>query len=730
MTAVASQASAAEILARQLGIDPTTPVFASIGASKVLRVLGPNCFAEFTAVHVPGKVVWCNFDLAREVGFDVPPSNQLTQRFHDQLIEALSFKVLRPNEDAGTRRTITMYADKYWGVWPALGGCRAGFLPYGNFYIKGLGLTPVFKCTPDDDFIHTHGGMTIEEAMLDAIVSEVDMNLFTQGSTRMLAIIDLNEYIVFPDGHKQRAVLGVRAGMQLRPAHLLDYTTQRNGLLLDRFIRMARETGQLVARKDLASGTETIDVKQTLLRIIDDHARTTSEQFRWRMVHGALSSSNMELSGAMLDVPTQSTQPRTAPIWILRDCPNSVFGREHLERINELSYIFGPLIKDIPRAQRPALNAGPFKRLHAMEKAYNRHLEMGLLTATGIKRAVAQQIQADHPGLARRFTEVFLSMSQLKNRGSLNAEVSPCENISVLDVFHLLQHFPQAYFAAPDADHTEIIRTLLKPIFKGNRFHVAKKQATVEELISEFTSVYREVMKACASLVEAYYEDVASMESSIKSRACFENELISSLYRSRSFKELGKSIAIFQATGEALILQEVIDKWVAVSLRNVDGLLAQGRWQASGDGHFLVGMRTIAGVNYCVSVRDDARQKPRLQVSMRVERERGRYLTPLPEIAGLTKAQIRLLRYCFTTDGWTSTREVRARLIEDEPEQLIIRFAEIGNLPLAGRLEGYFHIKGHNHLSSNGTPKIRCYPFAIPDRLELARLTDNRKALC
>src|SRR5690242_11218927 len=279
ITSVAWQASAAEALARCLTLDPAALGIADFGASPVLRVLGQNCFVEFTAVNVPGKVVWCNFDLAREAGFDVPPSNRLTASLHDQLIEALSFRVLRPNEEAGPRRTITMYADKYWGVWPFLGGARAGFLPYGNFYLKGIGLTPAFKPSPDDEFVHSHGGLTLDEAMLEAIVGEVNTNIFTHGSARMLAIIDLGEQIVFPDGSTYPAVLGVRAGRQLRPAHLLAHPIQRNGLLLERFVRMAGATGQLIVRRHPTYGTETPDIKRTLLRIIDDHAHTASQQF-------------------------------------------------------------------------------------------------------------------------------------------------------------------------------------------------------------------------------------------------------------------------------------------------------------------------------------------------------------------------------------------------------------------------------------------------------------------
>jgi hypothetical protein len=44
----------------------------------------------------------------------------------------------------------------------------------------------------------------------------------------------------------------------------------------------------------------------------------------------------------------------------------------------------------------------------------------------------------------------------------------------------------------------------------------------------------------------------------------------------------------------------VIERWIAVSLRNVDGLLAQARWQDAGDGHCLTAARTIAGVDYCL----------------------------------------------------------------------------------------------------------------------------------
>jgi len=48
------------------------------------------------------------------------------------------------------------------------------------------------------------------------------------------------------------------------------------------------------------------------------------------MLHGAITSSNLELSGAMLDLTTQTAQPRTArACFALED--ESFFGHEHIE---------------------------------------------------------------------------------------------------------------------------------------------------------------------------------------------------------------------------------------------------------------------------------------------------------------------------------------------------------------------------------------------------------------
>src|SRR5690242_11400079 len=259
--------------------------------------LGEASFAEFPATRVPGTVVWCNFALARELGFDVPRTNQLTPAFAEQLLEKLSLRALSPGEEISSDEIVTLYADRYGGdgVTPALGAGRAGFLREANLYIKGLGFTPLFRHNDKDDFVHSHGGVHFDDCLSEAIFGEVNHNLFTLGSTRIVAIIDQGMQVTEPSGRQRPIALAVRVGPQLRPGHLLARRARGSQSPLEMFVQMTSATHQLVS-----NGVP--DISATMLRVIDDHAQAAAESFRWRMIHGALSPSNMDLSAAMLDL--------------------------------------------------------------------------------------------------------------------------------------------------------------------------------------------------------------------------------------------------------------------------------------------------------------------------------------------------------------------------------------------------------------------------------------------
>lgn len=707
-----------------LGVAWDKPVYGKIGASKALSILGAEWFAEVTAVKMPGKVVWCDFELARAFGFDVSSSNCMTPELHEQLIDALSYRIPPQGEKTDERETVTVYADRYGGagVAPALGAGRAGFLLYGNLYLKGIGHTPLFKHDDPDDFSCSHGGLLTSDGMIEAVFGQVNANLFSKGSTQILAIVDQAEHIDYPGRRKKARAIAVRAGSQLRPAHLLARRAQGTRTLLELFSDMTRETGQLSTRRNELSDEEVTDVKATMLHVIDDHALVTAEQFRWRIIHGALSSSNMELSGAMLDLVTEAAQPRTAPLWTL-EYPDSVFGREHIERAVQLSAVYRKLVSSIPQHQRKLFNARTIDFRKEVERFYRRHLQAQILSATGLKPEVAERIRADHADLASHFQDLFMEMAQLNNPGSRSMRGPSFESISVLDVFHLLRTYPERFFADPEADHRKYIRAKLKPIFRGNKFQIAGNRVRVAGLIKAFARLYGELMSACESVAEEYYGDAASMRASIIARAAFENEPLSFLSYKRLHEELEEVVRAYTAGGNTDLLREAIDKRVAASLRNTDALLAQGTSGQMTDGGFELESRTIEGVNYSVRAWDDATQTRRLHVCIPVRRGSDYHVPAFTEHAALTARQLRSIYFRFTSDGGASMAELRGRLKRDEKLGLVIEFADIHTERRVGRLEGSFHLGGPGRLAClKDTSRSGGYAFALPDKRELYKM--------
>ncbi len=641
-------------------------------SAPVIGVLGTLSFAEFPVVRHPGKVVWCNFELARELGFDVPDTNQLTPQLHDQLIASLSLRALNGNGNSNGHETVTMFADKYGGdgVSPALGAGRAGFLSDGNLYVKGIGFTPLFRHNDKDDFVHSHGGVHFEDCLSEAVFGEVNANLFSLGSTRIIAIIDQGMHVTEPSGRKRHIALAVRVGPQLRPGHLLARRARGSQSPLEMFVSMTTATQQVVS-----NGSRVPDVAATMMRVIDDHARAAAELFRWRMIHGALSPSNMELSGAMLDLPTQSTQPRTAPIFKL-DYVHSAFGTEHKERGVYLAEMYRRVLRSTDPGTRERFNAKWINVSNEMDLAYERHLRVKLLGAAGLKSEIAEGICAQQPDLARRFAEIVVELASLKNQGSACVARKVVEDLAVVDVFNLLRRLPRDYFSGRPCYQKALKH--LRPVYKGNRFQVAKKKLKVETLAREFAGIYRELMDACSEF-----------QASIIARAEFENEPIDALYCSTLYDELNRAIEKYKSTGRTAIIRDAIDTLVARSLRSVDGLMNQGDSRRLTDGGIETQIRTIDGITYSVRAWNDRTQTRRLHVR-------------LPE-----RIQWRHFRY--STDGWKTFKEIARK-----PKSALEFDLEVSTL--AGRLEGFFYT------GETRTKRLRGYTFAIPDRGDLSRM--------
>lgn len=687
-------------------------------------------FAVVAAEQVPGQIVWCNFDLARELGFDVPPSNLMTSEFHAHLINALSYRAGPPATAAGGGKSIRIYADRYGGggVAPALGSARSAFLRYGNLCLKGVGFTPLFKHGDEDDFAHSNGLMPLGEGLFETVFGEVNDHLFTQGTTRILALIDQDQHVVYPDGRQRHCAIAVRAGTQLRPGHLLAVRVRQKNFRLKLFRAITRATGQLIMRGDTGARAAIPDIKATMLRILNDHARTAAELFRWRMLHGALSPSNMEMSGAMLDLATQTSQPRTAPIRVLT-WDGSIFGREHIERAVQLEAMYRALLKSMAMPQRRRLNAVTINFTDEISRSYEQQLPLLLLRAVGLKEEVAAHINATAPALAHRFTATLTKLAGLRNPGSMKASRSRqlSAHAAVLDVFNLLRVCPQTYFADPEGTHQRSIRAALKPVFKGNQFQQAKKRAAVQVLIKDFDNVYRELIRTTETVAEKYYNGRRNMQASISARAAFENRPFTELYFSKLFREFRAAEVAYTATRNVAAFGAAIDKRITASRRNVDALLTQGTTRRLSEGVFEVQRRTIAGVNYAVRAWDNRQQKRCLLVRVPVETENGRYAIPLFGLAGLRKNQMKSVRCQYTVDQWKHADEIAARLDQSEPGKLALSL-EIKSEPyMIGELEVRFYHVSERAIRLTSKRNFSGYTFAVPDRQELHKLIKRRR---
>jgi hypothetical protein len=676
---------------------------------------------QFAAAKVPGKVLWCNFELARALGLDVPQSNRMTPEFHEQLLDAFSYRAVGRTPGIKQEGTISLFADRYGGagLGPALGAGRSGFLAYGDLYLKGVGITPLFRHDDPSDLAHSHGGEQMDDCLAEAVFGEVNQHLLSRGSTRILVVIDQGQSVVYPHGTVPVAIV-VRTGMQLRPGHLLARKNPRGDWLLGLFTRMTRETGQLVTTRDAATAADLPDIRATMLRIVADHAVTAAQLFRWRMLHGAVTPSNMGLGGAMLDLTTQTAQPRTAPVcFALED--ESFYGREHIDCARQLNVTYRALIQSIPRRLRQKVNAKHLNVTQAMEKAYDTHLQLELLSAVGLKTEVARRIRKEHADLSGRFKDIITAMCELKNPGNVEMARRLVEDVSVLDVFNLLRRFPEKYFADPDASHVREIRAALCPVFRGHARHIASKRSVVRSLIRTFDRVYRELIKTAESYVKEYYGSRHRMQKSIRSRADFENEPIS-LYRTTLYKEFDDAIAAYKPTGNPEIVRRLIDEKITTSLRKTDALIAQGQRRRLSDVVLELEMLTINGVFYSVRAWNDRIQRRSLHVRVQLNCTGDLSETGLPGWPRLSIRQVADLRYRFSTDGWKSSRIASSRLERDSDGRLFIGWEINSGLPVMGRLEGGFYVAS----GLQGEYLEPCggvYTFALPDKKELEQLT-------
>lgn len=111
----------------------------------------------------------------------------------------------------------TIFADRYGGTGIVTYGGSGRAAIIDDVQVKGVGATPLVSKSAD--WHHSHGMMWLEEALREAVFSEVVHREFPCRGIRTLAVIDLGAEALDHNGVSQRTALLVRA-FSARPAHV------------------------------------------------------------------------------------------------------------------------------------------------------------------------------------------------------------------------------------------------------------------------------------------------------------------------------------------------------------------------------------------------------------------------------------------------------------------------------------------------------------------------------
>jgi hypothetical protein len=256
------------------------------------------------------RVVWVNWPLLRELGADVGPTG-LTPQVERVLLHAFAYRIQGEGDDpaAFVGRAKLFRADRYGGdgVAPNTGSGRAAAI--GVMQIKGIGVTPLADPTTPHE--HRHGNLYLGDALREAAWGELNHLETPHGSNRVLAVIDVGSEFTLADGRLRRRGLLIRP-LPLRPAHfMLNFYANPEPT---EFRRLQQHLARALSVEQVGRALPAAQrIRSGLLQLAQRSAQQHATLMAHRAPHGAMSSSNIELSGKLLDFETQSTQPGHGP---------------------------------------------------------------------------------------------------------------------------------------------------------------------------------------------------------------------------------------------------------------------------------------------------------------------------------------------------------------------------------------------------------------------------------
>lgn len=461
--------------------DPSLESIAS-GRHDMRDRLSPDSYLEIPMKREQGtRVLTFDFELAREMRLQgIPETNDLTPELHQRILDAFAVRTIPPGKSvpAELHFPSTMIATKYDDgsggrgdgrvVWAGMAVKKRPDGSVERIYdvtLKGAGVTPLRW---SDSGTHSDGLIGRSEGLQEDLTSRL-LHKLGIPTTRILAVIELDEVRTQEHTNGQRAVMLVRVGDQFRLGHLV--RARREGpaafrKMLDYFNdRLAIDQG----RSPASTPAEFLE------RVTEGWGR---EAARWqdaRVVHGAMSYANNSLGGTALDFGTLAAIDRPHPDYTTRfddarlDRQPDNF-REHARLLQNM------LETTLQDSEGRAARAVPVDDL--FQKAYGDESTLRTLRRLGFSEAEASEIRTQSPDASRRLAEVVQALDRVTT-----SEPRPVEQVNsrIESSSSFAYKQPQRIHAAAYDTHAAL--AALPRIVVNEQMSQVEKLGTVESLL-------------------------------------------------------------------------------------------------------------------------------------------------------------------------------------------------------------------------------------------------------
>lgn len=277
------------------------------------------------------------------------------------------------------------HADRYGGAGLANNGGSGRAVVLNGRHVKGIGRTPLIGAGTDE--AHASGGAYLEEVVRESMLAEIAAAEFPWGAVRTRAIIDTGLRVVWDEDQgprPERRCLMVRPAV-LRPGHFERAIGHRSAHPNEGAADAERVAAMFRAVVDRWGAAQVV---RTFDALAPRWAQQAAYGFVHRLTHGAYTSSNLALDGALLDFGAMRSLPSWARCSVMLGMPPTG------DELHVLQAALASLGLAVDKALPPPSGMPAYaQRASAMaRRAYHGTLRVEALRLAGLARAQARRV--------------------------------------------------------------------------------------------------------------------------------------------------------------------------------------------------------------------------------------------------------------------------------------------------------------------------------------------------